>query len=103
MTTIQISPSSGFWLYEESGLLAVAVQTYLNSRTNPPGSLPEPTAEQIRLIGYYFDQWMRFPWRCAPEDKWKMDALCQQAPLLSSPEQIHDWLERALDLGIDPL
>lgn len=79
----------GFWLNETGGKLQPAIIRYLKG-----DSL---SREDIGLIRAYLRQWMAgFP---GPENA----ALAKQIDGLDGRERIQDWLDLALEMGIDPL
>jgi hypothetical protein len=92
-----------FWRHEV-GSLPAAVEAYLADRT---GGAP-CTPDQIELVRLYLAQWINAPcWTetCAPDEEMAADlqALRRDAETLATADGIHDWLMRALDLGLDPL
>jgi hypothetical protein len=79
----------GYWLHETSGVLRPAVEAYLAGG--------ESSAAHVATLCAYFRQWMEAaPWGGADELRAKVDGLTSRAT-------IEDWLDQALDLGIDPL
>ena len=89
-----------YWMYEESGVLRPAVEAYLNG---------EPlTAGQIRLMRLYLKQWIDSPvWDENPvadeDSKRELAELRRLADAIETEREIADWIECALDAGIDPL
>jgi hypothetical protein len=81
----------GYWMNETTGVLRPAVEAYLR------GEPMEPAA--IVAMRAYLRQWMAAPtWHGAG-----VDLLRQAIDRLTSREAIDEWLELALDEGIDPL
>lgn len=81
----------GYWMYETSGVLRPAVEAYLKGEYMTP--------QQIAALRAYLRQWIDAPdWR-GPE----IDGLRDGIDSLHSRAQIATWLNKALDVGIDPL
>ena len=89
MTAMHFAP--GYWMHETTGVLRPAVEAYLHD---------EPmTATDIAAMRAYLRQWIAAP-------AWRSEAvgvLRQAIDQLTSREAIDEWLELALDEGIDPL
>jgi hypothetical protein len=83
-----MTDAPGYWMYETSGVLRPAVESYLSG-------LPM-TPEHIAAIRAYLRQWMDGPWQGVHELTERVDAIRTRASLSA-------WLHDALDLGIDPL
>ena len=81
----------GYWMHETSGVLRPVIEVYLGG-----GQLDEP---QLAIMRSYLAQWMDSPWE--PEDR--IQVLRDQIGGLTSTDDVHQWLDDALDLGIDPL
>ena len=81
----------GYWMNETSGTLRPAIVAYLEGR--------ELTPEHMRLLRAYLQQWMAGPWGPEPE----VGQLLADIPTLTTRQAFSCWLDRALDLGIDPL
>lgn len=79
----------GYWKNETSGVLRPAVEAYL------AGS--DLTAEQIGALRAYLRQWVNCPLFEG------VDGLRDGIASLTNRKQIERWLERAEELGIDPL
>lgn len=81
-----------FWRDEQSGVLAPAVGRYLSG---------EPlSTNDIALLRVYLRQWICSPvWQCDDD----IAALRDMADSITSRAQIALWLDRALQIGIDPL
>jgi hypothetical protein len=81
----------GFWMHEASGVLRPAVEAYLHA---------EPlTDAQIAALRAYLRQWIASPkWRGPQIGRLRADI-----DRLMSREAIEQWLDDALDEGIDPL
>lgn len=81
----------GYWMHETTGVLRPAVLTYLSG---------EPmNVEQVAAMRAYLRQWIADPrWRGArvPELRARID-------FLVSREAIEEWLDIAMEEGIDPL
>lgn len=82
----------GFWMNEVSGALIVPITKYLEGKSLTP--------EDVQLIRAYLKQWVDAP-------VWAADAelaeLRRTVNELYTSKDIHRWLDKALDVGIDPL
>ena len=81
----------GYWLYETSGVLRPAVEAYLHRAPM--------TLEHIAAMRAYLRQWIMAPAWMGPE----VDALRGEIEHLTSRAAITAWLDKAEDVGIDPL
>jgi hypothetical protein len=81
-----------YWMYETSGALRPAVMAYLHDDALTP--------EHIGAIRAYLRQWVFSPVWGESEG---VQALRVGVDSLTSREAIDDWLELALEEGIDPL
>lgn len=81
----------GYWMYEASGVLRPAVEAYLFGQTL--------TGEHIAYLRAYFRQWIAAPGFQGPE----VETLRRTIDGLTTRRAIRDWLDLALDAGIDPL
>lgn len=87
----------GYWMYETSGVLRPAVESYLAQAIDRDA--PAMTGRQIAAMRGYLRQWINAPvWR-GP----LIDVLRSQVEEITTRENIEHWLDRALDAGIDPL
>lgn len=85
------SAAPGYWMFEISGQLAPAVRAYLEG-----GPLDQ---YQIALLRAYLRQWIDHPgWRGI-----ELTALRQTVDTLRTRRAIAQWIDRAVELGIDPL
>jgi hypothetical protein len=79
----------GYWMHETSGALRPVIEDYLHHRPM--------TDAQIAIMRAYLRQWIAGPaWR-------NVEDLQQDIGGLTSRAEIEEWLNRALDAGIDPL
>lgn len=86
----------GYWINETSGLLRPAVEAYLSGSEMTPG--------QIATMRAYLRQWINAPvWDLNPYGSDALDGLRDGIDSLHSRAQIETWLDKALDVGIDPL
>jgi hypothetical protein len=82
----------GYWMHETSGVLRPAIVAYLNG---------EPlTDEHIAAIRHYLAQWIYAPGYDGGEG---VGRLRNTIGGLKSRQAIDQWLDRALQVGIDPL
>ena len=80
----------GYWMYETSGVLRPAVEAYLTGA--------EMTPMHIATMRAYLRQWANGPWK-GP----MIDPLRTRVEEIITRKDIDDWLEMALESGIDPL
>jgi hypothetical protein len=82
----------GYWMHETSGVLRHAVEAYLHGNAM--------TAEQVAAMRAYLRQWINAPhWGGGDY----LEELRNGIDALGSRFAIADWLNRAEQLGIDPL
>jgi hypothetical protein len=82
----------GYWMNEQSGFLAPVVEAYIQG---------EPmTLRDIGIMRAYLRQWIQAPvWNGGEA----IEELRRGIDEIISRAGIESWLERALDVGIDPL
>jgi hypothetical protein len=86
-----MSAAPGYWMNETSGVLRPAVEAYLRSEPMEPAA--------IAAMRAYLRQWIE-----APGYRGDGVSLLRQAvDRLTSREALDEWLELALEEGIDPL
>jgi hypothetical protein len=79
----------GYWMNETSGVLRPAIERYLSG-----GPM---TDEHVATMRAYLRQWIAADgWRDAGNLRWSVDGLTSHAA-------ITQWLDRAIEIGIDPL
>jgi hypothetical protein len=84
-------PGPGYWPNEQTGVLVPVVHAYLRG-----DSLSD---EEVAIMRAYLRQWIMSPvWagKGIPELRASIDGI-------NSRKDIKRWLNRAFDLGIDPL
>ncbi len=86
----QVRPGPGFWIYETTGALRPAIETYLKGE-----SMSEPHIAAMRA---YLRQWIAGPW--ASE---RLEELRARINQLTTHAAIKAWLDDAMEEGIDPL
>ena len=79
----------GHWMYETSGVLRPAITAYLEG--------DELTPQEVAAIRAYLRQWIM------ADGFYGVDELKAGVDGLTSRQAIHDWLDKALEAGIDPL
>jgi hypothetical protein len=89
-----------FWRYETGGELRIAVENYLNDRAM--------SLRQIALMRAYLRQWIASPvWDLNPSHDWEsrqqLQHLREDVDGIVTPDHIHKWIGKGLDIGIDPL
>jgi len=86
----------GYWMNEASGVLRPVVEKYILG-----GDLD---AQEVATMRAYLRQWIMSPaWDMNPHGSDELQGLRDMIDSLHSTAQIHTWLDRALDAGIDPL
>lgn len=86
-----VATTPGFWVNETSGVLAPAILAYLNGAPMTSG--------EIAAMRAYLRQWIGAPcWRGT-----FISELRESVDSLDTRRKISDWLDAALDAGIDPL
>ena len=81
-----------FWMNETSGVLAPVIEAYLNG-----GIL---SAHQLAIMRAYLHQWIDAPVWKADGD---LEALRLSVDGIATRADLDRWLDKAVDLGIDPL
>jgi hypothetical protein len=86
-----------YWRNETSGILAAAVENYLNNRYVSPND--------IRYLRAYCVQWVNSSaWDLNPSGTGKeLRELRESAAGIRSVQQLDKWLRAATDAGMDPL
>lgn len=97
---IRIESAPGYWMYETSGVLRPAIEAYLHG-----GPMSEA---QIAAMRAYLRQWIGAPaWdqnpHAGPEERAWLARMRARIDDLVSRKAINDWLDDALDGGVDPL
>jgi hypothetical protein len=82
----------GYWMHETSGVLAPAVQAYLEGR--------DLSRDEVAAMRAYLRQWIAAPWLDLTGD---LTSLRLGIDVITTSAGLRDWLRRALELGIDPL
>jgi hypothetical protein len=87
-----MTETPGYWVYETSGVLRPAVKAYL--------ARDEMTPQEIAAMRAYLRQWIE-------KGAWARDGVVEELKRdvdgLTSRLAIQAWLDKALDVGIDPL
>jgi hypothetical protein len=82
----------GYWMYETSGVLRPAIKAYL--------ARDELTPDEIAAIRAYLRQWIE-------NGEWGRERMLAElrrdVDTLHSRQAITAWLDKATDIGIDPL
>lgn len=86
-----MSARPGFWMKETSGVLAPAVEKYLQG--------DDLDAAELAAMRAYLRQWVNAPGFIGPDVR----RLRREIDQVTTNETLRSWLERALDAGIDPL
>lgn len=96
-----------YWGHDVSGVLVAAVHAYLACQTNQG---PEPSAEDLEILIDYLRHYACAPcWHETARDWPEFEAALVTLRLeicegyVETPDEIHDWLLRLLDYGLDPL
>lgn len=85
-----------YWRYEQSGKLATAVEHFLDPEA-------EFTEKDHQLLAYYLKIWADFPWQGLPDELEALRRRFNDLVVNGTRETIWQWLNQALQLGIDPL
>lgn len=95
---VYIPPYGGpvYWRDEQSGVLAEAVNAYLDHVVD---KAPAPTQEQFDLLKDYCDYWAHA--RCWTGEG--LEDLRRQIKAVTTVDGLRGWLRAALDECIDPL
>lgn len=97
-----------YWKFETSGRLAAAVKAYFRPyqevMISPSIELTETHLLHLRA---YLSHWAEAPcWRLNPhscsDHLAALDKLANDAKAINCRKDIDQWIEQALDLGIDP-
>lgn len=84
-----------FWMNEASGQLQAAMQAYLDGTMTP---------EQTELVIDYFRYFIQAPcWESAPDGAGYLAELRALAAAMDTPADIHAFVGRCLEFGIDPI
>lgn len=89
---------------EVSGVLRSAIQAYLNYRIDDDP--PRPSQEQVTLLIEYLRYWINAPcWNfsCHGGMEAELAALRSKADELRDLADIPQWINLAVEFGIDPL
>jgi hypothetical protein len=86
-----------FWKDEQSGVLRNAVRAYLGHGLKPEEELPD---EQVELVRAYLDYVIHAP--CWQGDK-RIPDLRARVKTLETVNELDEWIDGCLELGIDPL
>lgn len=81
----------GYWMNEQSGVLDPVVRRYI------AGDELRPL--EVAAMRAYLRQWIDAPGFIGPA----VDDLRRRVEHLATTAQVRDWLDDALDAGIDPL
>jgi hypothetical protein len=89
-----------YWMHETGGKLAAAIKRYLHDEAL--------SVDDILLIRAYLSQWVDSPaWDANPsidyEGRLALASMRQSARSLHNRAKIAEWLERADEMGMDPL
>jgi hypothetical protein len=84
-----------YWMYEMSGVLVPAVEAYFNRESM--------TTMQVAAMRAYLRQWIMSPVWEANTPETELAALRANINCIHGRNDIDQWLEDALTLGIDPL
>jgi hypothetical protein len=86
-----VSAIPGYWMNETSGVLEPVVRKYLAG--------DELDRDEVRTMRAYLRQWINAPGFVGPD----VDKLRAGVDHLYNTGDVHAWLSRAFDLGVDPL
>jgi hypothetical protein len=94
------SGAPGYWMWETSGVLRAAVLCYLNGLQLGP--------QDLSLMRAYCQQWVNATaWDRNPhntdEDRIELSELRRSAGEISDTASLRRWIERAVEMNMDPL
>jgi hypothetical protein len=89
-----------YWLQETSGVLRLVIERLFDDK--------ELRADEIRILGEYFRQWIDSPaWDLNPHagesDRATLHRLRLEVRQLRTMRQVNRWLDDAYKIGVDPL
>jgi hypothetical protein len=89
-----------YWRDEQTGLLPAAMQAYVFYGADPTLNRP-PTARQLALVINYFRYVINAPcWRDSSGEVTRLRSLAAQ---MTTIEEIEQFIEDCLEIGIDPI
>lgn len=99
--TDALNGAPGYWRAEASGILAPVVQKYLLGRR-------PLTPTEIGVLRDYFTQWAEAPvWDTNPHadgfSRAVLQSLRDDARAIRTMKDVDQWVQDALDQGMDPL
>ncbi|NEQ29666.1 MAG: hypothetical protein F6K04_01495 [Leptolyngbya sp. SIO4C5] len=88
-----------YWRNEESGQLAPAITAYIQNKATP---------EELAIVKTYFEHWIKAPcWDENPylsaKTKAELDQLREAIASAETLDDLHQWQNKALEAGHDPL
>lgn len=87
------------WHDEVSGRLRKAIHAYLDNRIDGTPIL----AEDVLIVCEYMRHYINAPCWDNPEFIDELLSLRDGAKKLTSPQEIADWIRKAMEIGLDPL
>lgn len=87
----EVSGIPGYWMNETSGALRPAVLAYLAGDEIKP--------EHIMAMRAYLRQWIAAPGFCGPQ----VEQLRADVDFVASRKSLNEWINLAIDAGVDPL
>lgn len=89
-----------YWKNETSGKLKNAILALMDTWTDKHYSL---SPQELEMLKTYFALWIDYPsWDRTGQEQ-QFEALSSQLKSVTSTQQLNQWLEDAMDIGIDPL
>ena len=86
-----------YWMQESSGVLHPVIEAYLNG--------DELDAAQVATMRAYLRQWVMSPvWDANPfAEGGELDVLRALVDTMRTRKDVDNWLQQAMEMGIDPL
>ena len=101
-----LPPTGGplYWRDEVTGVLSSAIWNFINSNAST-GADVMPTARQLKIVQEYLEYYIHAPCWDIPDNAFadELEELRQSSKRMRTEKEIHDWIFRALEIGIDPL
>lgn len=84
------------WRDETSGILPTAVMAYLEDKAS---------VEQIELVGNFIDYFIHAPVWDIQDNYFETELkdLRESSKKLTNRQEIHEWIHKAMEIGLDPL
>jgi hypothetical protein len=83
------------WRDEQSGVLPAAVMAYLENKA---------TGEQLELVANFINYYIHAPVWDIPDNAFEdeLKQLRESSKTLKTQQEIHEWIYKSMDIGLDP-